>query len=72
MRRVDVDCGCYFRFQGSAPPILKGFATIIRVTPRISHQRGSSLGYILLNLRSGENPDTGSRNFSKNLKNHGF
>ena len=32
----------YFRCQGCGAAILEGFATIIRVTPRISHQRWRS------------------------------
>ena len=42
MRRVDLDSSAYFRRQGSGAAILKGFATIIRVTARISHQRWRS------------------------------
>ena len=39
MGRVDLDSSAYFRYQGSGAAILKGFATIIRLPPRISHQR---------------------------------
>ena len=42
MRRVDLDSSAYFRCQGSGAAILKGFATIIRLPPRISHQRWRS------------------------------
>ena len=54
--------GAYIPVPGCSAGILKGFPTFIRGAEGISHQRGSSLGYILLNLRSGENPDP-SRNW---------
>ena len=43
MGRVPSDSGAHIRCQGVSADILKGFAAIIRVPTRISHQRWSSL-----------------------------
>ena len=64
--------GAYIPFPGCSAGILKGFPTFIRGAEGISHQRGRYMVTMTRNDRSGENPDTGSRNFNKNLKNHGF
>ena len=56
--RVDLDSGSYFRFQGSGAAILKGFATIIRVRRRISHQRCRYKTYKRGKSKDCQKPDT--------------
>ena len=57
MGRVDLDAGAYIRCQGSGRTILKGFATIIRVRRRISHQRWRSPCYARGKPQISQNPD---------------
>ena len=50
--------GHYIPVPGGSAVVLKGFATLVRVTEGISHQRASYICYTKPNLRFGENPDT--------------
>ena len=49
--------GAYFRCQGCGAAILEGFATIIRVLPRISHQGWRSPCDKLEKSQISKNPD---------------
>ena len=53
--------GHYIPVPGGSAVVLKGFATFIRVTEGILHQRASYFWDTKPNLRSGENPDTGRK-----------
>ena len=53
--------GVYIPVPGGSAVVLKGFATLVRVTEGISHQRVSYICYTKPNLQFGENPDTGRK-----------